>query len=84
MVSIFGGSKIDLTQSKLGEGADMEVTNIFGGSNLIVPPEWNVSLKTSNVFGGFSDKRPKVEKTSQHTLTIRGLCLFGGGEIKSF
>jgi predicted membrane protein len=84
MVSIFGGSKIDLTQSKLGENADMEITFIFGGSNLVVPPDWNVQMKVSNIFGGFSDKRPKVESYTSNTLVIRGLALFGGGEISSF
>lgn len=84
VVSIFGGSKIDLRQSKLAQNAEIEVTAIFGGSNFIVPPEWDVRIESANIFGGYSDKRPKVEERSEKTLVIRGLALFGGGEIQSF
>ncbi len=83
VVSIFGGSNIDLTQCKLAEYAEIEATSIFGGSNLMIPAEWNVRLETTNIFGGFGDKRPQAEIDTSKTLVIRGLSLFGGGELKS-
>ncbi len=43
IVSIFGGSKIDLTQCQLSPGRnEIEMTAIFGGSTLIVPNDWNI------------------------------------------
>jgi predicted membrane protein len=83
-VSIFGGSKIDLRQSELSDNAEIEVTAIFGGTNFIIPPEWNVRIESTNIFGGYSDKRPKVESKTRETLVIKGLALFGGGEIQSY
>lgn len=87
VTSIFGGSEIDLTQATLPEGShSLEVTCIFGGMTLIVPSEWNVILDVTSIFGGFSDKRVILNTVgkSKGSLYIKGVALFGGGEIKSF
>jgi predicted membrane protein len=84
MVSIFGGSTIDLTQCKLAEYAEIETTSIFGGFTLVIPAEWNIRLEVTHIFGGVSDKRPKAEVDKSKTLVIKGAAIFGGGEIKSY
>lgn len=84
---IFGGSELDLTHAKLGEGVNqLEVNCIFGGITLIVPSDWNVQLKKDSIFGDFADKRPysEAQKDSTHILIIKTSCVFGGGEIKSY
>jgi len=85
VVSIFGGSKLDLTQAKpVPEGAEIEIVSVFGGSTLIVPSDWNVKLEVFNIFGGFSDKRMKAQVDLSKVLVVKGVAIFGGGELKSF
>lgn len=87
ILSIFGGSEIDLSDCKLAEGNNiLEITAIFGGSTLIVPPNWKIEIDVLPIFGGFSDKRiknPNVSYEEGKTLIIKGFVLFGGGEIKN-
>jgi predicted membrane protein len=87
IVSIFGGSEINLTNSKLAEGENsIEITAVFGGTTLIVPSDWNVELDVLPIFGGFGDKRmkdPNKKIQEGRKLLIKGIVLFGGGEIKT-
>jgi predicted membrane protein len=85
IVSIFGGSKIDLTRSQLANGeAEVEIVSIFGGSTLIVPNDWNVKIEVFNIFGGYGDKRIRGSVDFNKTLVVKGVAIFGGGEIKSY
>ncbi|MFA7229595.1 MAG: LiaF domain-containing protein [Melioribacteraceae bacterium] len=85
ITTIFGGTKIDLSQSKLAPGENtLELTTIFGGAELHVPPHWKVLLNVTSIFGGFEDKRYssyKHEEPSEGILIIKGVTLFGGGEL---
>jgi predicted membrane protein len=87
IVSVFGGAEIDLTNAKLAEGNNIiEVVAIFGGATIIVPPDWKVDVDVLAIFGGFGDKRTKdPNKTFQDgkILTVKGVVLFGGGEVKT-
>ncbi len=88
ITSIFGGSEINLTRAELSNGRNqIEVFYMFGGSTIIVPPDWDVRIDVIAVFGGFSDKRyhQKVEGINfNKQIVIKGLVVFGGGEIKSY
>jgi predicted membrane protein len=87
ITAIFGGSEIDLTNCKLAEGTSvLDVVAIFGGSTLIVPQNWDVQLNVTPLFGGFSNKSlkiPNVEVDRTRTLIIKGVAIFGGGEVKT-
>ncbi len=87
ITAIFGGSKIDLTNCKLAEGNNiLDVVTIFGGTSLIVPKDWNVNINVMPIFGGFSSKirkDPSEPVDMTRSLTIKGVSIFGGGEIKS-
>jgi len=86
ITSVFGGGEVDLTRSTLQPGNSViELTCIFGGTTIIVPESWNVIIDVTPILGGFSDGRRlsgEVLKDTTKTLTIRGLVIFGGGEIK--
>lgn len=88
VTSIFGGSEIDFTNCSLAEGTVIiDILAIFGGSTLIVPNEWNVIIDVFPLFGGFSNKirrAPDTKIDMDKTLIIKGLVIFGGGEVKSF
>ena len=54
---------------------------------MVVPSDWNIHIEVVSVFGGFADKRRKVDNMrteSSKILHIKGVSIFGGGEIKSF
>jgi len=86
VTSIFGGAELDLTNAALAPGKSvMELQCIFGGVTLIVPAEWRVRIEVSSILGGFADKRQvaKISINSDSELIIRGVAIFGGGEIKT-
>jgi hypothetical protein len=59
---------------------------VFGGCKLIVPADWEIKVEVNAVFGGFSDKRlnlPTITEKSGKILIIKGVAVFGGGEITS-
>ena len=88
VTAIFGGSEINLINCKLADGDNViDVLTIFGGTTLIVPKEWNVVVNVTSILGGFSNKsirNPSVVVDQSRTLHIRGLAMFGGGEIKTY
>ena len=87
ITAIFGGSEIDLTNCKLAEGTSvLDVVTIFGGTTLLVPQNWDVQLNVTPLFGGFSNKSlkiPNIEVDKTRTLLIKGVAIFGGGEVKT-
>jgi predicted membrane protein len=85
IVSVFGGSKLDLTKVELAEGnIEIEIVAVFGGSTLLVPNDWNIKLEVFNIFGGYGDKRVRSQVDYNKTVIIKGVAIFGGGEIKSY
>ena len=87
VVSLFGGSEVNLLNCKLAEGNNvLDVTFIFGGSTFIVPQDWKIDIDVFAIFGGFGDKRrkdPNMVYDDSKTLVLKGFVLFGGGEIKN-
>jgi predicted membrane protein len=87
LTAIFGGVDYNLTDAELSEGkATIDVVTIFGGTKMVVPSDWDVIIDVVPIFGGFADKRNTLNKIQINTnkkLIIKGLTLFGGGEIKS-
>ena len=83
ITSLFGGSKIDLREAKLAEGASIELFCMFGGSEILVPDDWGVNMEATAILGGFSDERKKVNPNSIGKLHIKGFVMFGGGELKN-
>ncbi|MEI8048684.1 MAG: DUF5668 domain-containing protein [Bacteroidota bacterium] len=86
MVAMFGGSKVDLTHCNIapGDRPMVEVVSIFGGSGLVVPSDWNVKVEVFNIFGGYVDKRISSQVDYNKTLIVKGVTIFGGGEVKSY
>ncbi len=85
---IFGGSEIFLRDCELSDGDNvLDLFVIFGGCDLTVPSHWNVKVDVVSLFGGFSSKKYnyRTEDIDENkTLVIKGLVLFGGGEMKVF
>jgi predicted membrane protein len=87
VTALFGGIEIDLRQSQLSEAKNsIDLFTMFGGSEFRVPTDWTINVsQLTVVFGAFEDKRliDKSNTDPNKVLNIRGLILFGGGEIKN-
>lgn len=85
VVSVMGGTEIDLTQADFSGKVRIDSFTMFGGTKLIIPPDWNVQSEVVAIFGGVDDKRPPaVNHDPSKVIFLEGTCLFGGIEIKSF
>lgn len=88
ITAVFGGSEINLKGCKLAEGTNViDVLCVFGGTTLIIPQDWNIIINVTPIFGGFSNKLikdPNAIPDPDKTLIIKGLVVFGGGEVKSY
>jgi hypothetical protein len=88
-VTVFGGTEINLTQADVDGKIVLDLTQIFGGTKLIVPPHWKIqSEDLVAIFGGVEDKRAILSDPStvsgSKVLVLKGTCIFGGIDIKSF
>jgi hypothetical protein len=85
LTAFMGGVAVDLRDATLAEGgATLDITAIMGGVDLRVPETWRVDQRAMVILGGFDDKRRRTAATEEGPrLTITGLVLMGGGDIKS-
>ena len=88
ITAVFGGSEIILKGSKLAEGTNsIDILAVFGGTTIVVPNDWNVVMNVTSIFGGFSNKSikdPNRNVDLSRTLIVKGLVVFGGGELKTY
>ena len=88
ITAVFGGSEIILKGSKLAEGTNsIDILAVFGGTTIVVPNDWNVVMNVTSIFGGFSNKSikdPNRIVDLSRTLIVKGLVVFGGGEMKTY
>ncbi|MHC1705300.1 MAG: DUF5668 domain-containing protein [Tenuifilaceae bacterium] len=87
ITNIFGGSTFDMLDAQLAPGQNvLDVFCMFGGSKFIVPADWKVRVDLTAIFGGFSDKRKSISTSDtsfDREFVVKGVVLFGGGEIKN-
>jgi predicted membrane protein len=89
VTAVFGGLNYDMLKARLEPGQNViDVFCLFGGMKLVIPDDWNIKIRVTSIFGGFSDKRhitsPEKPLSAETQLTITGLAIFGGGEIASY
>jgi hypothetical protein len=88
IVTLFGGTELNLTQSDINGQIELDLTQLFGGTKLIVPPHWIIKYEEIvSIFGGVDDKRAiqrDVVTDTDKVLVLKGTCIFGGIDIRSF
>jgi predicted membrane protein len=84
IVNIFGGTEIDLSQADIYGEVKLELTQIFGGTKLIIPSNWKLIVKNAAILGGIEDKRPNQPFDPNKVLILTGTSIFGGIEIRSY
>ncbi len=81
---IFGGAELNMSKADFNGRAEIELTQIFGGTKLIIPADWEVQSEVVAILGGVEDKRPEAKETSGKVLVLKGTVVFGGIDIKSY
>src|SRR5699024_3640361 len=84
ITAVFGGAEIDLRDAIFdSSGAQLEITSVFGGVEIIVPENVHVEIKGIPIFGGWEDvTRRKSNEEALIVLKIHAVAVFGGVEIK--
>jgi len=86
LLSIFGGTELDLTKADLNGTATLELITMFGGTKLIIPSNWTVKSQAAVIFGSIEDKRSVTPTAdgSEKILLLKGTVMFGGVDIKNY
>lgn len=87
--AVFSGVEIDLSQVELSpdvKNVHIKVSSVFSGVVLYLPPEWNVLIQKTGVFGGFEDRRSEkiISNPTGKQVILELEAVFGGGEIKCY
>ena len=82
VVAVMGGCEINLTDSTFTGEAVVDVLAFWGGIELTVPRNWNVTTKVAALLGGVTNTTTPAPAGSPH-LIIRGSAIMGGVEVKN-
>ena len=82
--ALFGGAEIDLRDSELDQGgAVIDISTIFGGTEIRIPKSWALDVHSTAILGGFDNKTSNEMKSEGRRLIIKSTTIFGGTEIKN-
>jgi len=85
VTTVMGGTELDFTQADFTGIARLDVTQLMGGTKIIVPAHWEVRSEVTAVFAGYEDKRQQPAVTNPDKLLIlSGSSVFGGIELKNY
>jgi len=86
VVTIFGGTELNLMNADFEGTAQLEMTVLFGGAKLFVPKNWEVRPEVTSIFGGVDDKRHSTIEVmpDNKILYLSGTVVFGGLEIVNY
>lgn len=83
LTAVMGGCEVDLRHAGINGEAVIDVFAMWGGIELRVPESWTVITKVTPIMGGVEDNTRAPQNAEGHRLTIRGMVLMGGIEIKN-
>ncbi|MBS1736634.1 MAG: hypothetical protein JSS98_08555 [Bacteroidetes bacterium] len=86
IVSFMGGADINLMQADIQQPVVLEIHNLFAGTQIVIPSNWQLKNEISAIFGGVEDKRPiqNLSHDDGKVLVLKGSCVFGGIEIAAY
>jgi len=87
ITNIFGGAEIDLSQADINGRVSLEMTQVFGGTNIIVPPHWQIMHgDLVSIMGSIEDKRSIKEGMTNpdKVLVLHGTSVMAGIDIRSY
>lgn len=83
VVSMFGGSDLDLREASLEGGeATISIIDVFGGTDLYVPDGIEVDFNGFGLFGGADEHGGDLPpRPGAPLLRIRAFSMFGGTDV---
>ena len=78
MLAWYGGVDADLREATLAPEARLSVAALFGGIQLIVPPEWRIEPEIQAVAGGYDVSGTDPDDPDAPVLRLEGRALCGG------
>ena len=86
IVNIFGGAELDFIQADISGRVIIDITQVFGGTKIIVPSNWQVVSDIAAVFASVDDKRLKntAGLNNDKILVLKGVSIFAGIEVRSY
>ncbi len=82
ITAIMGGCSLDLRDCGLASEAVINVSAIWGGITIKVPPDWTVVLHGTPVMGGFTEKTARPPDNRKR-LVVTGYAIMGGVEVRN-
>lgn len=83
-LALFGGIELDQRGALIAEDVLVDVTSIFGGTEVIVSPGTRVELVSTGIFGGAeSSATPPEPGAAGPVVRVRSTAIFGGLEVKA-
>lgn len=82
LTSIFGGIKCDLREAKIKKNVVINAYSFFGGTDILVPDNIKIAVSSTSIFGGVDNKKKNNNSTSDITIYVNAICIFGGVDIK--
>ena len=85
IVNVFGGAELDFTQADIQGRVVIDITQIFGGTKIIVPSNWQVVSDLAAVFASVDDKRiNRGILDNDKILVLKGVSIFAGVDVRSY
>jgi hypothetical protein len=88
--TLFGEYKLDLTDAQMrGPRATLNVTTIFGDTEIRVPEDWSVVMQSSTLLGDCTDKTwrpalgPETKGAETKELIVDGVTLLGALKVRN-
>lgn len=83
VVSMFGGSDLDLREASLeGREATISIVDVFGGTDVYVPDGIEVDFNGFGIFGGADEHGGDLPaRAGAPLLRVRAFSLFGGTDV---
>lgn len=79
---VFGHLILDLSNAKITNNSTLNVTSIFGTTELILPKDTEVITKNTNVLGGTENLKEKTKGKNKNKLYIESVSILGSTKIK--
>ena len=82
LTSIFGGINCDLRGAKIKKDVVINAYSFFGGTDILVDDNVKIAVSSTSIFGGVDNKKKNNDSTSDITIYVNAICIFGGIDIK--